>query len=645
MSVEVGKGQRDRSGRTAVKVAAGVIAAVVVGMIVAALYLARSVDGHIPPAVTIAGIDVGGNSIDEARGKLEVLAAARLDQPITLVHTRGQLRTTVAELGVEAQLERVLAQAQQSRDGWSRLRARLGFAPTIDIPLGFTARPKQVRTAVSDIAAELGREVVPPTVEIDEEEIVPVKGSSGSEIDQDMLFERLAGLPAVVEIPLREVEPSITYAEAVRAASYARRILEEMPAVVSGDERVKFSKKLLRKALRFRERDGRLIVSLDRAPLRSRLERTFTQLKREPADAEFRVADDIVRIVQSRPGREFDSGATLDALLPNLGEPQVPAEFHEIEPEFSTRDAKNMKIRKEISAFTTRYACCQARVQNIQLAASILDGTIVEAGATFSLNEVLGKRTKERGFVKAPQILNDRLVPAVGGGVSQVATTIFNAAFFAGLELVEHRPHSFYISRYPMGREATVSWGGPELVFRNNWPAAILIKASADDTSVTFRFYSAKLNRRVTTATGAPRNVEEAKVKRERNPELRPGKRKVIQDGGIDGFTVDYARAVYRGGELLKEERWTVKYEPHHKIVELGPRPPKEDEPDEDPTDEPGEPPEVEEEPAPIDGEVDGEQESGEDPESENGGNELSPTEESPSEESPAVEEQPDEGQ
>ena len=297
-----------------------------------------------------------------------------------------------------------------------------------------------------------------------------------------------------------------------------------------------------------------------------------------------------------------------------------------------------MKIREEISAFTTRYACCQARVQNIQLAASVLDGTIVEAGATFSLNDVLGERTEERGFVKAPQILNDRLVPAVGGGVSQVATTIFNAAFFAGLELVEHQPHSFYISRYPMGREATVSWGGPELVFRNNWPAAILIKASADDTSVTFRFYSAKLNRRVTTATGTPRNVEEAKVKRKRNPELRPGKRKVIQDGGIDGFTVDYARAVFRGDELLKEERWTVKYEPHHKIVEFGPRPPKKDESDKEPTDEPGEPPEGGEEPALVDGEVDGEQEGGEDPGSENGGDELSPTEEPPTEEPPTEE-------
>ena len=164
--------------------------------------------------------------------------------------------------------------------------------------------------------------MVPPIVEIDGEEIVPVEGSSGSEIDQDMLFKRLAGLPAEVEVPLREVEPSITYAEAVRAASYARRILEEMPVVVSGNERVKFSKKLLRKALRFRERDGKLVVSLDRAPLRSRLERTFTPLKRDPVDAEFRVADDIVRIVQSRLGREFDPRGTLNALLPNLGEPQ-----------------------------------------------------------------------------------------------------------------------------------------------------------------------------------------------------------------------------------------------------------------------------------------------------------------------------------
>ena len=113
---------------------------------------------------------------------------------------------------------------------------------------------------------------------------------------------------------------------------------------------------------------------------------------------------------------------------------------------------------------------------NIKRAATLLDGTIILPGKVFSLNGALGKRTEAKGFVSAPQIFNGRFEDAVGGGISQVATTLYNAAFFSGIKLVAHQAHQFYISRYPMGREATVSWGGPELIFRNDWPAAILMK-------------------------------------------------------------------------------------------------------------------------------------------------------------------------
>ena len=165
-----------------------------------------------------------------------------------------------------------------------------------------------------------------------------------------------------------------------------------------------------------------------------------------------------------------------------------------------------MRIRELISQFTTPHACCEPRVTNIQRAASILDGQIIPAGATFSLNTALGERTRARGFVSAPQIgEGGKLEDAVGGGVSQTATTVFNAAFFAGLRIVTHTPHEFWITRYPAGREATVSWGGPELIVENDWPAAILLKAYDTGTSLTVQMYSSKLGRRVTTeTTGTP---------------------------------------------------------------------------------------------------------------------------------------------
>jgi vancomycin resistance protein YoaR len=199
-----------------------------------------------------------------------------------------------------------------------------------------------------------------------------------------------------------------------------------------------------------------------------------------------------------------------------------------------------MGVRELVGAFTTPYACCQPRVTNIQRAARILDRTIVPAGGTFSLNTALGERTRARGFVPAPQIIEGRLEDAVGGGVSQMATTVYNAAFFSGVEIVTHQPHEFWITRYPAGREATVSWGGPELIFRNDWDAAILMTVTATDTSLTVRMYSSPLGRRVATATTGDEPVEGA------------------------AFTVTTTRKVWRGTELRRDEsfRWSYKAPP-----------------------------------------------------------------------------------
>ena len=197
-----------------------------------------------------------------------------------------------------------------------------------------------------------------------------------------------------------------------------------------------------------------------------------------------------------------------------------------------------------VSSFTTRYTPGEPRVVNIRRAAALLDRTVLGPGQTFSMNAALGERTLERGFVPAPMILGGRLVDSIGGGISQVATTLFNAAFFAGLDLVEHTPHSFYIDRYPMGREATVSWGGPELVFRNDWPAPLRMRLQATATSLTVRFYSARLGRRVETET------------------------RVSNRRASTGFTVEYTRRVFRYGRLLRDERYRWRYEP--KLDEVG---------------------------------------------------------------------------
>jgi vancomycin resistance protein YoaR len=123
-------------------------------------------------------------------------------------------------------------------------------------------------------------------------------------------------------------------------------------------------------------------------------------------------------------------------------------------------------VREVIGTYTSQHPCCAPRVQNIHAIADIVDGHVLQPGESFDLNAYVGPRDTARGFVEAPQILEGQFVNRVGGGVSQFATALFNAVFFSGLEDVTHTPHSYWIKRYPPGREATVSYPLPDLIFR-----------------------------------------------------------------------------------------------------------------------------------------------------------------------------------
>ena len=148
------------------------------------------------------------------------------------------------------------------------------------------------------------------------------------------------------------------------------------------------------------------------------------------------------------------------------------------------------------SSYTTQHPCCQPRVTNIHLAADTINGTIVEPGQTFSLNGALGPRTTEKGYKLAPGIgANLEFEDSVGGGVSQLSTTLFNAVFFGCYEDVTHTVHALYISRYPMGREATLNYPSIDNKFRNDSHSGVLIRTSYSGTSVTVSLYGNKEGR------------------------------------------------------------------------------------------------------------------------------------------------------
>lgn len=195
----------------------------------------------------------------------------------------------------------------------------------------------------------------------------------------------------------------------------------------------------------------------------------------------------------------------LDSLRRDVAASTLPVPNQTATP--ATSDAAARSINALLGTFTTPFACCQPRVTNIALMARTVDGTLIAPGQTFSLNGIVGRRTKEKGYVEAPFILDGELSSDVGGGVSQFATTTLNAAFFAGLRLDKHQAHSFYISRYPAGREATVNFPSIDLAWTNTTSAPILVRAATTARSLTVALYGANDGRSVQAITGARRGA------------------------------------------------------------------------------------------------------------------------------------------
>lgn len=557
-----------RTSRLLVLALAGIL---VLGLGAAAVWLARPDADRLPPRVAIEGRELGGLTLEEARGEVRAAAHARIERPIDLVAPDASFETSGEELGAEPAVEQALEDARTARGALSRLAARLGLVETTHVPLEYSLDDEAVGSVLDSVAEEVEQDPVSAGVELVGGRPEVQEPEDGVVLDRRRASARLERLPTRVELPLRTSEPAVSADEAEQARDVAASLLDDPPLVVAQGLRAELRPRDVRRALRFRARNGEIEVSLAAGEIEGRLRAGLGELEREPRSATFRIRGEKVRVVGSRDGRGLDLERIGADLVRRHDARRVRARFARLEPQLTTAEARALRIRRLVSEFTTEYTCCQPRVTNIQRAAQILDGQIVEAGARFSLNEALGERTPERGFVSAPMILAGRLVDSVGGGVSQIATTVYNAAFFAGVDLVAHSPHQFYISRYPMGREATVSWGGPELIFENDWPAAILIKAEAGSTSVTFRFYSERLGRRVETETGAPRDFRPPRTREVRDSSLAPDEREVVQQAGGSGFTVTYTRRVYRRDELIKDERWTVTYEPQNRIVLVGP--------------------------------------------------------------------------
>jgi vancomycin resistance protein YoaR len=542
--------------------------------------------GRVRSGVGAGSLQLGGKTKDEALRALSERAQLLVSQPVELIADPHRLTVTPGEVGFRPRPQATLDDALGvGRRGnfvvrlWHRIRAL--FAST-DVGWESTYDSNAAKLVVSEFASRVDTQGHEAGIEARGTTIVPVGAVPGRRLDQEqtiaIVIHGLESWPRQsMEVPVAVRKRHTTIDDAREASELANEWIRAPITLIAPDGSRHFLSRtdlanLIDAVPRRHGLDWSLLVRFSPSRIEDVLGDDMTPLEREAKDASFAVNGTSASVIAGQEGSTFDPVATAqrlaDAARKDDGRVALAA-FKKVEPNVTTRSAQALNIHELVSTFTTHHPCCAARVINIHKIADTVDGAIVKPGARFSLNGYVGPRTTEKGYVLAPMIFDGEYRDDVGGGVSQFATTMFNSIFFGGYRIETHKAHTYYISRYPAGREATVSWPGPDLAFTNDSRSGILIKTSYDDTSVTVSFYGDKEGRVVTAETGPRTHPTEPEEQRKPNPALKPGEERVAQ-AGEPGFDIIVTRVIRKDGHETRQQLFT-RYKAEPKIIEFGP--------------------------------------------------------------------------
>jgi vancomycin resistance protein YoaR len=459
--------------------------------------------GDVPRNTVVAGVDLGGLSPAAASERLQTELAPRVVAEHVVVAGDVEGTLSPATAGITLDLEGTVERAgEQPLNPWTRLVTLVDereVAPVI------TGEDTALAAQIDVIAEQVDRAPVDATIAIEGTSAGVVEPVAGRTLDREGAADAVTTALASGGDPGTPIELPVDVTEVSVDAAEARRVLDETvtpglaaPVTVTsqdGATSVEVPETAIAASLTFTpQEDGGLAVAVDPAALQEAMGDDFAEFGTPAEDARFELSGGSVSIVPSVDGTGVDPAALATHLLDVLPQPAprtVTADLGPVPAEFSTAEAEALGIREEISSFTTNFTSA-ASGTNIRVAAAEIDGALVRPGETFSLNGHTGPRTTAQGYVEAGVIQNGAFDTAVGGGVSQVATTMFNAVFFAGLEDVYHKPHSFYISRYPAGREATVYYDSIDLKWRNDSDTGVYVDTQWTPNSLTVTFYGTK---------------------------------------------------------------------------------------------------------------------------------------------------------
>ncbi|MFC0002546.1 VanW family protein [Micromonospora siamensis] len=557
---------RSRWSRGRLLLAGGVTAAVLAAVAGAGAY---AYAGDVPRGTTVLGAEVGGRSRADAARELRAeldRRAAELNAPVQI--RLGARTTTVkpADVGLTVDVDASVAAAERAQ------------AHAVDRLVGSRTVPPVVTVDAARLDAALrkglgsqGRKMTMPAITFagTTPKVVHPKPSLSLEPERSAQAVRegwLTGKP--VEVPLIEISPATDAAAVDKLVAELARPAVAAPVTLRTDKgSLSIPPAAIAKSLRFTaDKTGKLTPKVDVKRLRDALGDRLETIETEPVDARMTLTGGKPTVVPGRDGLQVDSAALakdLLAVLPKADGREVAAKVKPVQPELSTAKLTGLGIKERVSTFTTRFpgGLSSPRSQNIVNVAKHVDGTVVLPGETFSLNEHTGERGTDSGYQEAPVIVDGKLVKGVGGGVSQFTTTLFNASYYAGLQDVQHKPHSFYFERYPAVIESTIFWPNLDFKFRNNTKYGLMIDTAYTDSTVTVSIWSTKIYDSVKTEYGPRRDITDPKT-----VYLEPGPG-CIATAGSRGFAQDAFRVITKDGKVVKREKFSWRYAPEPRFI------------------------------------------------------------------------------
>jgi vancomycin resistance protein YoaR len=539
---------------------------------------------RIAKGVKIAGIDVSGMTTAQAKALLQHRSAKLEQVPVVFVSGSHRFEITPARLGVKVDWGAAVAAAEDRGGGFGplrglkRLEVRLFGAEVAPPVQAFNAALHYQLTLIAhdvnqphrDAALELRG--LQPTV---------VPGRDGHILDRqaaaDVLVRSLSSLErgAPVALPVETDAQSVTADDLKDATDQARTALSAPVRLTLGPTTWRLPRWKIAPLLDLPDH-GSTTVGLGGPGERKWIKRISGTVDREPRDATWAIGAHI-RVIPDRPGVLIQRAATEKALLSAILSPDNRLAKISVTPlavSRTTEQAKAMGIVGLVGSYETFYGGDANRINNVQLVSHLIDGTLIGPGATFSFNGTTGERTEAKGFKEAPVIINGELGTGIAGGVCQVSTTVFNAAFEAGLNITERTNHALYISHYPLGRDATVNYPDIDLKFVNDTEHWLLLRTFVGSDSLVVGLYGTPVHRRVVSETTPLKSTGPVPVERVDDPEMLKG-HAYVEESGVPPQETSVHRMVYAAsGTVLHDDTWTSYYQGEKRVIKVGTKEP-----------------------------------------------------------------------